>query len=147
MLAERLGQDLLAATKARDESRKTVLRWVIAQCKNLRIEKGEELTDDDVVAVIKRGVKMRHESVQLYEEGGRQDLADAEQREIEMLSAYLPEQLTGDALGAVVDAAIAATGASTMKDMGAVMKAVMQEHGSAVDGKEVQALVRERLSG
>ncbi len=147
MLLDRLTSDLQAATKARDETRKMVLRWVLAQAKNLRIEKREELDDDDLLAIMKRGVKMRVEAVELYRKGGREDLEEVESREIEILRGYLPEQLAGEALRRVVEQAVATTGASSMREFGQVMQEVMREHGSLVDGKEVQALVKECLSG
>ena len=147
MLLDQLQQDLMTVMKDREEVRKIVLRRVLAQCQNLRIERGEDLTDDDVLAVLKRGVKMRAEAVELYKQGGREDLVESEGAEIGVLETYLPEQLSGDALRRVVEEAVEATGAASMKEFGAVMKAVMKDHGSLVDGKEVQALVKECLSG
>ncbi|MGD8396943.1 MAG: GatB/YqeY domain-containing protein [Candidatus Eiseniibacteriota bacterium] len=147
MLLDRLQSDLLDATRARDQARKTVLRWLIAQCKNARIEKGADLTDDDVQAVLKRGVKMRADAVEQYRKGGRDDLVASESGEIEIIQTYLPEQKTGAALRALVEAAIEETGATSPRDMGKVMKSVMSAHGGEVDGKEVQAVVRELLGG
>ena len=146
-LADRLQEDLKAAMKAREAERVGLIRLVLSELKNARIAKGSDLGEDDVIAVLKRGVKMRSESIEQFRRGGREDLAANEERELAMLRAYLPEPLTGAALAAVVDEAVRATGASSPKDMGAVMKAVLGEHGSRVDGKEVQALVRARLGG
>jgi uncharacterized protein YqeY len=147
MLLDRIQEDLRTATKERDETRKAVLRWTLAECKNLRIEKGTDLEDEDVVVVIKRGVKMRKEALAEYEKAGRSELVASESREMELLGVYLPEQLSGDALRRVVEEAISATGAASMRDFGTVMQSVMRDHGNEVDGKEVQALVKACLSG
>jgi uncharacterized protein YqeY len=147
MLLERLGEDLKAAMKSRDGARVKVLRHVLAQLKNARIEKGDDLTDDEAIAVLRKGVKSRSESVELYRKGGREDLVVSETAEIAVLEEYLPQMLGGDALVREVETIIDETGASSMKDMGAVMKAVMAKHGSSVDGKEVQGIVRAKLGG
>ena len=147
MLLQRLNEDLKVAMKARDGVRVAVLRLILSQCKNARIEKRDELDDGEVIAVIKRGVKSRGESVEMYRQGGRDDLAATESAEIEILKAYLPEQLGGEALSTAIDAIIEETGATSMQEMGVVMKAVMARHRESVDGKEVQSIVRSRLSG
>jgi hypothetical protein len=147
MLTDRLTEDMKAAMRAREAERLGVLRMTLAEIKNARIAKGEDLDDDDVTQVIKKAIKSRMESAEQYHRGSREDLAGKEEREAAILEAYLPEQLTGDALVAVVEKAIRETGASSVKDMGAVMKAVMAEHGSRVDGKTAGALVREKLGG
>jgi uncharacterized protein YqeY len=143
----RLKDDLKVAMKAREADRVGLIRLVLSELKYARIEHGGELTADDVLAVLKRGVKTRSESIEQFRRGGREDLARHEEREVELLRTYLPSQLTGDALAAVVDEAIRKAGAATAKDMGAVMKLVLGEHGPRVDGKEVQALVKSRLTG
>ncbi len=145
MLIDRLNEDVKAAMKARDTLRVNVLRMTLSEVKNARIEKMRDLTDEDVIQVLRKAVKKREEAVEAYRAGGRADLADTEAREAEMLGAYLPQMVTGDALLAIVKAAIAATGATSAKDMGKVMKAVMGEHGAQVDGKDVQAAVRTLL--
>lgn len=147
MLVERLTEDLKTAMKARDSLRVETLRFTLADLKNARIEKGEDLTDEDAVTVLRRAVKRREESIEQYRQGNREDLADKEAKEAEILRAYLPAMLEGDALAAAVDAAIAETGAASPKEMGKVMQAVMSAHAGKVDGKQVQALVRERLGG
>ena len=147
MLADRISEDCKTAMKAREADRVSVLRMTLSEIKNARIEKGEDLTDGDVVQVLKRAVKQRQEAVEQYRAGGRPELADKEEKEIEVLSAYLPEMLGPDDLERAVKEAVAATGASSMKDMGKVMKAVMAEHGARVDGKTVQQAVRAALGG
>ncbi len=147
MLTDRLSEDLKVAMKARESERVGVIRMVLADLKNARIQKGVDLTADDEIQVLKRGIKMRSDSTEQFRHGGREELAAREEREAEILRAYLPQQLTGSDLARVVDEAVSRAGATGPKDMGAVMKLVMGEHGSIVDGKEVQALVRARLGG
>jgi uncharacterized protein YqeY len=147
MLLDRLNDDLKTAMKAGDTARRDVLRMTLSEIKNARIEKGEDLADADVMQVLKKAIKSRAESAEQYAAGARQDLADKELAEAKLLEAYLPEQITGDALAKAVDEAIAQTGASSMKDMGGVMKALMAKHGAALDGKEAGALVKSKLAG
>lgn len=145
MLIDKLNEDVKSAMRARETERLGVLRMTLSEIKNERIRKGEDLTDDEVTAVLKRAIKSRKESAEQYRGGDREDLAEKEEREAALLQAYLPEPITGDALAAVVEEAIRETGASSMKDMGGVMKAIMAAHGARVDGKEVGALVRSKL--
>ncbi len=145
-MLEKLQIDLAAAMKARDAARTAVLRHVLAQLKNALIDKGEALTEAEVLEVLKRGVKTRRESEKMYRQGNRIDLANAEAQEIEVLASYLPAQVTGAALEALVDQAIAQLGAQSLKDMGAVMQAVLKEHGQTVDGQAVQVLVKTKLA-
>lgn len=145
MLVDRLNEDMKAAMKARDSLRLGVLRMTLSELKNARIQKQGDLTEDDEVQVIKKAIKSRLESAEQYRLGNREDLAGKETAEAEVLSVYVPEQISGDALREAVRAAIAETGAASMKDMGKVMKAVIGAHGSSVDGREVQALVKELL--
>jgi uncharacterized protein YqeY len=145
MLIDRLNEDVKIAMKARDTLRLSVLRMTLSEIKNARIEKMRDLTDEDVIQVLRKAVKKREEAVEAYRAGNRADLADTEAKEAEMLSVYLPQMLSGGALLEIVRAAIQATGATSAKDMGKVMKAVMNEHGSRVDGKDVQAAARTLL--
>jgi hypothetical protein len=147
MLLDKLNDDLKTAMRARDTDRVSVLRMTLSEIKNARIEKREDLTDDDVLQVLKKAVKSRAESADEYRKGDRGDLAAKEDAEAAVLQGYLPEQITGQALAAIVDAAIAETGATSVKQMGAVMKAVLGKHGATVDGREVGALVKTRLGG
>jgi uncharacterized protein len=144
-LEERLSADLKTAMKARESDRVGVIRLILSELNYARIDKGRDLVHEDVVQVLNRGLKSRRESIEQFRKGGREDLARNEEREVEILRTYLPEPLTGPALAAIVDQAIQKAGATTAKDMGAVMKLVLGEHGARVDGKEVQSLVRERL--
>lgn len=147
MLIDRINDDMKTAMKARDSQRLSVLRMALSELKNARIAKGGDLTEDEALQVIRRGVKQREESAVQYRDGGRADLADAETSEAAILTGYLPQQVTGDALEALVAAKIAELGASSMKEMGGVIKAIMSEHGATVDGKAVSALVKAKLGG
>jgi uncharacterized protein YqeY len=145
MLIDRLSEDLKTAMKARETERVGLIRMVISEIKNARIQKGSDLSEDEAAAVVKRGIKSRSESIEQFRQGGREDLVAHEEREIGWLRGYLPEPLTGAALAQVVEEAIQKVGATSAKDMGAVMKEVLGAHSARVDGKEVQALVRSRL--
>ncbi len=145
MITDRIQEDLKTAMKARDSLKVTTLRMASADIKNARIAKKEELTDDEVVGVLKRAVKQREEAVAQYRDADRPELAEKEEAEAAILSAYLPRMLEGDALRDIVRAAIESSGATSMKEMGQVMKVVMADHASEVDGKAVQAMVRELL--
>jgi hypothetical protein len=145
MLIARLEEDVKTAMKARDTLRLSVLRMTLSEIKNARIEKMRDLTDEDVIQVLRKAVKKREEAVEAYRAGNREDLAETEAKEAEILAVYLPQMLSGAALLEIVKAAIEATGATSAKEMGKVMKVVMGEHGSRVDGKDVQAAAKTLL--
>ena len=146
--AERVGQDLTAAMKARDAPRVSTLRMAKAALKNREIEKREALDDAEAVRVLQALVKQREDSAQQFDQGGRPELAVKERAEIEVLRVYLPQEVSGDEIDAAVARAVEETGAASAKDMGKVMKAalaVLQAGGKAVDGKKVNEAVRKRL--
>ena len=145
----RLQAELKTAMLARDASRTQVLRMALAAYKNEAVAKGlgpqGTLSEADAVAVFKRLVKSREDSVAQFETGGQMDRAAQELAEIEFLKPYLPALLKGPALEAAVRAAIAQSGATAKKDMGLVMKALQAAHGPAIDGKAASALVQSLL--
>ncbi len=145
-LAERITGDLTEAMKARDRDRTSVLRMLQAAVKNARIEKRGELTDEDVVAVIRREVKRRREAAEQYEASGASDRAAAERAEAEILSAYLPAELPEEELDAAIDEIIAETGAESKRDIGKVMRELMARYRGRVDGKTANRKVAARLS-
>lgn len=145
MLTDRLTHDMKEAMKARDTLRLSTLRLTLSEIKNARIEKGDDLTDEEVTRLIKTAVKRREEAAEQFAKGNRDDMAKQETEEGEILKAYLPPQLGDTELGQAVDAAIQEANAKSIKDMGQVMKLVMAAHPGGVDGKAVQKLVRERL--
>jgi uncharacterized protein YqeY len=146
-LLSRIEQDFLAAYKAKDEVRVRVLRALKTAAKNKQIELGREPGDDEILAILGKEAKQRHESVEQFTAGGREDLAAKEREELPVLEEYLPRQLTPEETAAAVDEAIEKTGAASMKDMGQVMQALMDSYKGRVDGKAVSEIVRSRLSG
>lgn len=147
MLIDQLTQDMKAAMKGRETLKLAVLRLTLSELKNARIAKGQDLTEADVIQVLRREVKRREEAAEQYTQGNRLDLAQREETEAKILGTYLPQLLEGAALEKAVDEAIAETGATGPKDMGKVMKAVLTAHAGKVDGKTVQGLVKSRLGG
>ena len=137
--------DMKSAMRAGETLRRDTLRMLIAALKNERIDKGADLDEDSVLAVVRRGVKSRKDSAQQYRDAGRDELAEQEEAEIAVLEGYLPQMLDEAATIAAVEAAIAETGASEKCDLGKVMKAVMAAHKGLVDGKLVNRLAGERL--
>lgn len=145
-LEQTLGVDIVTAMKAKDATRLTALRMLKSALTNKSIEKGRALEAAEELQVVSMLVKQRRDSIEQFTRGGRADLADKEQAEIAVLDAYLPAAATDEEIGAAVKAAVAETGATTAKDMGKVMKAVMAAlAGKTVDGKKVNEEVRRSL--
>src|SRR5829696_3006789 len=124
-LKERIISDLTVAMKAKDTDRLSTLRMVKANLMNRQIEKGDELTDDEVTKALQSLVKQRRDSIEQYEKAGRNELAEKEAAEISHIEVYLPQAASSEEINAAVDAAVAETEATSMKDMGTVMKAAM----------------------
>ena len=147
-LNEEIASDLTAAMKAKDASRLSALRMLKAAVMNKGVEKGRDLDDAEVLQVVASLVKQRRDSIEQFTKGGRTDLVDKETREIAILEHYLPPAASAEEIDAAVAAAIAETGASSPKDMGKVMKAVMPKlAGKNADGKTVNEAVRRTLGG
>lgn len=148
-MLDRLQADLKTAMLAKDAPRTQVLRMALAAYKNEAVAKGlgpqGVLAEADALAVLKRLVKSREDSVAQFQKVGQADRAAQEEAEIALLKAYLPAMLEGADLEAAVKAAIVQTGAASRKDMGAVMKALQAAHGGAFDGKAASALVQSLL--
>ena len=146
-LEERITQDLKTAMKAKD---KTALRGIRAVKTAIMLQKtdgsGKELDAAGEIALVQKLVKSRQDSLDIYEKQNREDLAVTEREEIEVISRYLPEQLSEDELGALIDGVIAKTGASSMRDMGKVMGLANKEAAGRADGKTIAALVKAKLS-
>jgi len=138
--------DLTAAMKAKDADKLSTLRMVKANLMNRQIDKGGELTDEEITKALQSLVKQRRDSVEQYEKAGRSELAAKEITEIAVIEAYLPQAATPEDIDAAVTAAVEETGASSMKDMGQVMKAAQTRlAGTSVDGKLLSDAVRARL--
>jgi uncharacterized protein YqeY len=146
-LKERLDQDMKSAMREKAQLKLDTIRMLKSAIKYREIELMKPLDDAGIHGVVASEIKRRRDSVEQYRAGNRQDLADKEQKEIEFLQAYLPQQLTEAEIRAKVEAAVKGTGAQGMKDMGAVMKALMPEVQGRADGKVVSELVKARLSG
>ena len=146
-LREKIISDMTASMKAQDAPRTSTLRMVKAAFMNREIEKGGELDDEEMMKLLRSLVKQRRDSVEQYEKGGRQELADKETSEITIIEAYLPQAASRDEIEAAVVAAISETGASSIKDMGKVMKAVQAAlAGKNADGKVVADTVKSKLA-
>jgi Uncharacterized conserved protein len=146
-LTDKIIADLTTSMKAQDAARTSTLRMVKAAMMNRKIDKGAELDDDDMLKLLRSLVKQRKDSVEQYEKAGRNDLADKEQAEITVIESYLPQPATEAEIQQAVSAAIAETGASSMKDMGKVMKATQTAlAGKNADGKLVSEIVKTKLS-
>jgi uncharacterized protein len=141
-LADRVKQDLTSAMKAGEKDRVGALRLVLSE-----LQKAAKEGSDDELAVLRRERKRRQESATAFREGGRPQLADAEEAEAKMIAAYLPAELSDDELRGIVAAAVAETGAASPKDMGMVMKAAMPKVAGRADGKRVSGLAQEALRG
>jgi len=145
-LLERIGQDMTAAMRARDQQRLGPLRMAKAALMNREVEKGRTLDDGEEQQVLISLIKQRRDSIEQFTKGGRPELADKEAAEIVTLEVYLPPALDPAALERAVSDAIAETGATTVRDLGKVMKAVMPKlAGQAVDGRVISDLVRQKL--
>jgi uncharacterized protein YqeY len=148
-LKERLRVDLSAAMKARDDVRTRTLRMALTAVTNEEVagKQARELSDDEVVKVLTREAKKRREAAQAFADAGRTEQAAAEQAEGEVLSGYLPAQLSDEELSRLVSAAIAETGAAEPRAMGQVMKVVRPQVGDRAEGGRVAAEVKRQLGG
>jgi len=145
-MLDQLQEELISAMKAGDKPRMTGLRNIIGKLKASQIDKGEELTGDESLKILKSAAKQLKESVEQYKKGGRDDLAEKELFELSLLDKYLPEQLSQDEIRTTVKNTIKSTGAESMQEMGKVMGAVMKEMAETADGKLVQQIVQEELN-
>ncbi|MBD3306474.1 GatB/YqeY domain-containing protein [candidate division KSB3 bacterium] len=145
-LKDQLTDDMKTAMKQKDKIRLATIRLVRSAIKNREIETGQELNDAEVIQVISTLVKQHHDSIEQFQQGGREELVAKEQAELAILETYLPEQLSTEELQALVQEAIAAVDATSMKEMGRVMKYIMPKVQGKADGKVVNQLVKEQLS-
>ena len=143
---EKITKDLTEAMKAKDTFRSSVLRMLKSALKNEEINKKSPLTDDEVLAIIKKQVKTRKDSMNEYASYNRMDLADSLQKEIEILNEYLPEELSDEELEKIVKETITKVKAESIKQMGMVIKTISSEYGARCDMAKVSKLVKEKLS-
>jgi uncharacterized protein YqeY len=146
-LKQQIISDLTASMKAQTAARTSTLRMVKAAMMNREIEKGGELADEEMLRLLRSMVKQRRDSVEQYEKGGRQDLADKERAEIAVIESYLPKAASREEIQEAIIAAIGETGATSMKDMGKVMKAAQARLADKnADGRAVSEIVKEKLA-
>jgi uncharacterized protein YqeY len=144
-LKERIVKDMTAAMKAKDAARTSTLRMVKAAVQNREIEKGGELSDEEMTKALQSLVKQRRDSVEQYERAGRTELADKERAEITVIEEYLPRVASVEEMEWAVASAVVETGATSMKEMGAVMKAAQALLEGRADGRALSALVKSKL--
>jgi uncharacterized protein YqeY len=146
-LKEQIDADYKAAMKARDDLKVSVLRLLRSAIHNAEIDKQRTLTDDEILGVIQSEVRKRRESIEAFQQGGRQDLVEREQAELAILESYLPKALTREELEALVRETVRKVGALSVRDMGKVMSALMPKVRGRADEREVSNLVRQILEG
>jgi len=145
MLIDQLTEELKKALKAHDERRVSVIRLLKSTIKNKEIEKKRALTDDEILAIIASAVKQRQESIEAFKKGGREDLVEKETEELKILQSFLPEPLSEEELKGEIKRVVEEVGASSMRDMGKVMKVLMPRVRGRAEGGKVNSLVKEFL--
>jgi uncharacterized protein YqeY len=146
-LEKRIDKDYIQAMKDRDQAKSSALSYLRAMVKQVKVDQRLEVLDDaGVMAVLKKQIKQRQDSIEQFEKGGRQDLAAKEKAEVDLMKGYLPAEMSADEIKGVIAEAVKETGAQSMKDMGNLMKAVRDKVAGRADGKLVSELVKEALS-
>lgn len=152
MLRARLKEALTTAMKAKDTRRVSTVRLILAAIKDRDVaarggDDSDGVSDDEILDILQKMVKQRQDSIAHYEQGGRLELAQQEQEEIDIVQEFLPEQLTGDAMSAAIGEVLAETGASGVKDMGRVMAALKERFAGQMNFSEAAAIVKQQLVG
>lgn len=145
-LLQILQDEMKQALKAKDNLKLSVIRMLISEIKKVQIDKKKELSDEEIIEVIQRYAKQRKEAIKQYKDAKREDLAQKEEQELEIVSKFLPKQLSEEEIVKIVEQVIKETGASSMRDMGKVMKMVMEKVKGRADGSLVSKIVKEKLS-
>lgn len=146
-LQDEISRETKEAMKGRDRPRVEALRMLTSALKNGEIEKGEPLTEDEEITILRRQLKQREESADAFRKAGREEQARAEETEAEIVRGYLPAPLSDEEMSGLVDEVIDETGATSMRDMGTVMGRATARAGNRADGKRLSAIVRARLQG
>ena len=146
-LKARINDDMKTAMRAKDAPRLSAIRLLLSAMKQKEVDERVELTDADVIAIIDKMLKQRRESIAQFEKGGRQDLAEAEKFEAGVLQTYMPQALSDDEINAEIAAAMQATGAKAISDMGKVMAILKPKFAGRADMGKVSALIRAKLAG
>ena len=142
---KQIQNDMYNAMKSGDKQKANALRTALAKLKDKKIEKREDLTKEEEIKVLQTLVKQRKESIELYEKGGRNELAEVEQKELEILNNYLPKMMADDEIKNIVKSVIDEVGATSMADMGKIMPEVMNRGKGLIDGKSAQKFVQELI--
>ncbi len=145
-LKARITADMKTAMKAGEKDRLKTVRLILADIQRKEIDSREELDDAGVLTVLEKAIKQRRDSIEQFLKGGREDLSAIEEAELEIIQAYLPEQLSDDEITALINEAIAATGAESIRDMGKVMGAIKAKAAGKADMGKVGAMVKARLA-
>lgn len=145
-IKDQINADLKEAIKSQNNAKRDALRGLMAAIRQVEVDKQKDLSDDDIIAILQKEAKSRNETIDAFTQGGRPDDAEQERLELVIIEQYLPEQLGYEELEALVEEAIAQTGASTVQDTGKVMGLVMQQAKGRADGKVISQIVREKLS-
>ena len=145
-MLKKLEQDMMQALKSKEKERAGALRLMISKCKNKAIELRKELSDQEIIKVLQTVAKQHKESIKLYKEGNRNDLVEAEVRELGFVEVYLPSMMSEEDLRGLVSSVVAEVGATSMADFGKVMPNVMKQGAGKIDGNTAQSIVKELLS-
>jgi uncharacterized protein YqeY len=145
-IKERLKDDLKIAMKAKDVFKRETIRFLMSAIKQVEVDQRRDLSDDDIYKIIQKSIKQREDAASQYKDAGREELYDKEISEANLLKEYLPKQLTSDELTEIVKKVISSSGATSIKEMGNVIKLTMNEVGSQADGKSVSMVVKGLLS-
>ena len=145
-LKERLQADLKTAMKEKDTFKRDVIRFVMSAIKQIEVDERKELTDADIEAILVKQIKQRNDAIEQFRKGGREDLVEQNEKELEVLRSYLPEPMSEEEVRKVLEEIVAETGASGMKDMGKVMGAAKQKIGSRAEGRVINQIAKELLS-
>lgn len=145
-MLKKLEQDMMQALKSKEKEKAGALRLIISKCKNKAIELRKELSDQEIIKVLQTVAKQHKESIKLYKEGNRNDLVEAEVRELGFVEVYLPSMMSEEDLRGLVSSVVAEVGATSMADFGKVMPNVMKRGAGKIDGNTAQSIVKELLS-
>jgi uncharacterized protein YqeY len=145
-MLKKLEQDMMQALKSKEKEKAGALRLIISKCKNKAIELRKELSDQEIIKVLQTVAKQHKESIKLYKEGNRNDLVEAEVRELGFVEVYLPSMMSVEDLRSLVSSVVAEVGATSMADFGKVMPNVMKQGAGKIDGNTAQSIVKELLS-
>lgn len=146
-MLDKLNTELKQAMKNREELRTSVLRMLISDLKYAQIEKRSPLTEEESLQVVQRAIKKRRESIEMYEKGGRPELAAKESEELKILQSFVPAELDESSVRQIVQDTLQELGVTDKKDMGRVMKEILSKYKGQIDGKMVQKIVSEKLNG